>query len=69
VAIKNVQPGPADTEMNPDSDAFAEMSKGMEFLRRYGKANEIVGAAACPAIAAAGCFTGAGPLIDDGFAG
>ncbi|KRB89974.1 3-oxoacyl-ACP reductase family protein [Noviherbaspirillum sp. Root189] len=67
ITVNNVQPGPVDTEMNPDSGDFAEMLKGMMALGRYGKANEIAGFVAYLASAEAGYVTGASLSIDGGF--
>ena len=68
ITVNNVQPGPVDTEMNPDSGDFAEMLKGMMALGRYGKADEIAGFVAYLASAEAGYITGASLSIDGGFA-
>jgi 3-oxoacyl-[acyl-carrier protein] reductase len=67
ITVNNVQPGPVDTEMNPDSGDFAEMLKGMMALGRYGKADEIAGFVAYLASAEAGYVTGASLSIDGGF--
>lgn len=68
ITVNNVQPGPVDTEMNPDSGDFAEMLKGMMALGRYGKVDEIAGFVAYLASAEAGYVTGASLSIDGGFA-
>ena len=67
ITVNNVQPGPVDTDMNPDSGDFAEMLKGMMALGRYGKADEIAGFVAYLASAEAGYVTGASLSIDGGF--
>jgi 3-oxoacyl-[acyl-carrier protein] reductase len=42
ITINNVQPGPIDTEMNPDKSEFAEMlKKQFTALPRYGTAEEV----------------------------
>lgn len=68
ITVNNVQPGPVDTDMNPDSGDFAEMLKGMMALGRYGKVDEIAGFVAYLASAEAGYVTGASLSIDGGFA-
>jgi 3-oxoacyl-[acyl-carrier protein] reductase len=68
ITVNNVQPGPVDTEMNPDSGDFAAMLKGMMALGRYGKTDEIAGFVAYLASAEAGYVTGASLSIDGGFA-
>ena len=67
ITVNNVQPGPVDTDMNPDSGDFAERLKGMMALGRYGKANEIAGFVAYLASGEAGYVTGASLSIDGGF--
>jgi 3-oxoacyl-[acyl-carrier protein] reductase len=68
ITVNNVQPGPVDTEMNPDSGDFATMLKGMMALGRYGRTDEIAGFVAYLASAEAGYVTGASLSIDGGFA-
>ena len=41
ITVNNVQPGPVDTDMNPDAGPFAEMLKSHMALPRYGRADEI----------------------------
>jgi 3-oxoacyl-[acyl-carrier protein] reductase len=43
ITINNVQPGPVNTEMNPDDGEFAAMLKKMNALPRYGTPEEIAG--------------------------
>lgn len=68
ITVNNVQPGPVDTEMNPDSGEFAQMLKGIMALGRYGRPDEIAGFVAYLASAEAGYVTGASLTIDGGFA-
>jgi len=68
ITVNNVQPGPVDTDMNPDSGDFAVMLKGMMALGRYGKTDEIASFVAYLASAEAGYITGASLSIDGGFA-
>jgi len=67
ITINNVQPGPVNTEMNPDDGEFAEMLKKMNALPRYGKAEEIAGMVAYLAGPEAAYITGASLMIDGGF--
>ncbi len=66
--MNNVQPGPVDTDMNPDSGEFAESLKGLMALERYGRAEEIASFVAYLAGPEAAYITGANLLIDGGFA-
>lgn len=68
ITINNVQPGPVDTEMNPDRGDFAAMLKGNMALGRYGTAEEVAGFVAYLASEEAGYITGASLTIDGGFA-
>lgn len=68
ITVNNVQPGPVDTEMNPDAGESAEQLKALMALHRYGKAEEIAGFVAYLAGPEAGYVTGASLSIDGGFA-
>lgn len=68
ITVNTVQPGPVDTDMNPDSGDFAESLKQMMALNRYGHAEEIASFVAYLAGPEAGYITGANLLIDGGFA-
>lgn len=67
ITINNVQPGPVNTEMNPESSEFAETLKGLMALHRYGTVEEISSMVAYLASAEAGYITGASLMIDGGF--
>jgi 3-oxoacyl-[acyl-carrier protein] reductase len=68
ITINNVQPGPINTEMNPDKGEFAEMlKKQFMALPRYGTAEEIAAMVAYLAGPEAGYVTGASLTIDGGF--
>ena len=67
ITINNVQPGPVNTEMNPDDGEFAEMLKKVNALPRYGTAEEIAGMVAYLAGPEAAYITGASLMIDGGF--
>jgi 3-oxoacyl-[acyl-carrier protein] reductase len=68
ITINNVQPGPVDTDMNPDGGEFAETLKGLMALPRYGRTEEIASFVAYLAGPEAGYITGASLTIDGGFA-
>jgi 3-oxoacyl-[acyl-carrier protein] reductase len=67
ITVNNVQPGPVDTDMNPDSGEFADTIKGFMALPRYGKTEEIASFVAYLASPEAGYITGASLTIDGGF--
>lgn len=67
ITINNVQPGPVDTDMNPDNGEFAETLKGLMALPRYGRSEEIASFVAYLAGPEAGYITGASLMIDGGF--
>ncbi|WP_329907822.1 3-oxoacyl-ACP reductase family protein [Serratia quinivorans] len=67
ITVNNVQPGPVDTDMNPDNSDFAEQLKGMMAIGRYGKDEEIASFVAYLVGPEAGYITGASLSIDGGF--
>lgn len=67
ITVNNVQPGPVDTEMNPDEGDFAEQLKQLMAVGRYGKDEEIASFVAYLAGPEAGYITGASLSIDGGF--
>ena len=67
VTINNIQPGPVDTDLNPDKGDFAEMLKRVMAIPRYAKSDEIAAMVAYLAGAEAGFVTGASLTIDGGF--
>jgi 3-oxoacyl-[acyl-carrier protein] reductase len=67
ITVNNVQPGPVDTEMNPDQGEFAESLKQTMALPRYGQAEEIASFVAYLAGPEAGYITGANLTVDGGF--
>jgi 3-oxoacyl-[acyl-carrier protein] reductase len=67
ITVNNVQPGPVDTDMNPDAGEFAATIKGFMALPRYGKTEEIASFVAYLAGPEAGYITGASLTIDGGF--
>ena len=67
ITINNVQPGPVNTEMNPEDAEFAVMLKKVNALPRYGTAEEIAGMVAYLSGPEAAYITGASLMIDGGF--
>ncbi|MOA67200.1 Cyclic-di-GMP-binding biofilm dispersal mediator protein [compost metagenome] len=65
--MNNVQPGPVDTEMNPDHTEFAASLKPTMALPRYGQVEEIASFVSYLAGPEAGYITGASLTIDGGF--
>lgn len=68
ITINNVQPGPVDTDMNPDHTEFASTLYGMMALPRYARTEEIAGMVSYLASEEAAYVTGANLNIDGGFA-
>jgi len=67
ITINNVQPGPVNTEMNPEDGEFAVMLKKVNALPRYGTAEEIAGMVAYLSGPEAAYITGASLMIDGVF--
>ncbi|HSB96264.1 MAG TPA: 3-oxoacyl-ACP reductase family protein [Spongiibacteraceae bacterium] len=67
ITINNVQPGPVDTDMNPENSEFASTLKGLMAINRYGHVDEIAGFVAYLASPEAAYITGASLTIDGGF--
>lgn len=67
ITVNLIQPGPIETDMNPDHTDFAEMVKKMIALKRYGKPEEIAAAVAFLASNEASYITGATLTVDGGF--
>lgn len=68
ITVNNVQPGPVDTEMNPEDGEWADQLKALMALHRYGRVEEIAGFVAYLAGPEAAYITGASLSIDGGFA-
>lgn len=68
ITVNTVQPGPVDTDMNPDDGEFAQALKQLMALPRYGRAEEVASFVAYLAGPEAGYITGANLLVDGGFA-
>lgn len=67
ITVNTIQPGPVDTEMNPEQGEFAETLKKLMALPRYGTADEIAGMVAYLASQEASYVTGSCLTIDGGF--
>jgi len=67
ITVNLIQPGPIDTDMNPDNTEFAEMVKKSVALGRYGKPEEIASAVAFLASEEASYITGSTLTVDGGF--
>ena len=68
ITVNNVQPGPVNTDMNPETSDFAKGLHGLMALPRHGQPEEIAGMVAYLASPEAAFVTGASLLIDGGFA-
>jgi 3-oxoacyl-[acyl-carrier protein] reductase len=68
ITVNNIQPGPVNTDMNPENGPFADSLKSLMALKRYGTADEIAGMVSYLAGPEASYVTGASLLIDGGFA-
>ncbi len=62
-----VQPGPIDTDMNPQDGEFADTLRALTALGRYGTPADIAAAVTFLASPAAGLITGTAITVDAGF--
>ncbi|WP_166367224.1 SDR family oxidoreductase [Pseudomonas akapageensis] len=67
ITVNNVQPGPTNTDMNPEVGDFAEAMHGIMALQRHAHPDEIAAMVAYVAGPEAGFVTGASLTIDGGF--
>jgi len=67
ITVNTVQPGPIDTDMNPDQGDFATMLKATTALGRYGRPEEVAAAIVFLASPAAAYITGTTLDVDGGF--
>jgi 3-oxoacyl-[acyl-carrier protein] reductase len=67
ITVNNVQPGPVNTDMNPESGEFAATLHGIMAVQRHATPEEIAGMVAYVASPEAAFVTGASLTIDGGF--
>ncbi len=67
ITINNIQPGPVNTDLNPEHGAFAETLRKQMALPRYATTDEIAAMVAYLVGPEAGFITGASLTIDGGF--
>lgn len=67
ITVNVVQPGPVDTDSNPESGPMKDVLHGFMAIKRHGRPEEIAGMVAWLAGPEAGFVTGAMHTIDGGF--
>jgi len=67
ITVNNVQPGPIDTDANPDEGEFAESLKQVVALGRYGHVGDVAAVVSFLAGPESGYVTGANWNVDGGF--
>ncbi|BCI54023.1 3-ketoacyl-ACP reductase [Mycolicibacterium litorale] len=67
ITVNNVQPGPIATDMNPAEGEFADVSRQMTAVGRYGNTADVAGVVSYLAGPNAGYITGATWNVDGGF--
>lgn len=67
ITVNIVQPGPIDTDMNPDNTDFAKLAKANVALGRYGKPEEVAAAVAFLASPDASYITSSILNVDGGY--
>lgn len=67
ITINVVQPGPIDTDANPENGPMKDLMQSFMAIKRYGRAEEVAGMVAWLASNEAGFVTGAMHTIDGAF--
>ncbi|MBF6991635.1 MULTISPECIES: SDR family oxidoreductase [Cupriavidus] len=67
ITVNNIQPGPTNTDMNPEAGDFGAALHSLMALQRHATPEEIAGMVAYVAGPEAGFVTGASLMIDGGF--
>jgi 3-oxoacyl-[acyl-carrier protein] reductase len=67
ITVNNVQPGPIDTDMNPDGGDFADYMKQVTTLGRYGHTSDVAVFVSFLAGPESGYITGANLNVDGGY--
>jgi cyclic-di-GMP-binding biofilm dispersal mediator protein len=67
ITVNNIQPGPVDTEMNPEDGPMKDTMHSFMAIKRHVRAEEVAGMVAYLTGPEAGMITGAQHSIDGGF--
>jgi len=67
ITVNNIQPGPVDTDMNPEDGPMKDTMHSFMAIKRHARAEEIAGMVAYLSGPEAGIITGAQHTIDGGF--
>jgi cyclic-di-GMP-binding biofilm dispersal mediator protein len=67
ITVNNIQPGPVDTDMNPEDGPMKDVMHSFMAIKRHVRAEEIAGMVAYLTGSEAGIITGAQHTIDGGF--
>jgi 3-oxoacyl-[acyl-carrier protein] reductase len=68
ITVNTIQPGPIDTDMNPQNSDFAAVQRSLTALGRYGRPEEVAAAIVFLASPEASYITGTTLNVDGGFA-